>query len=261
MKTLEQKKVNLYEDTEGLNIYLTKNETAIIIDRISFINDFLKNNNWLDLCCGKGINSLLLKIKENSKYTGIDFIEENCHSTRKLSKSKVICADAHELPFKENLFDTVTLSAAIYYLDRDKLLPEIYRVLKKDGLFIFDTSNCELPGFIYARESNNYFSAKNWLTFIKKKGFEVECYGSSQKFEKSSIDTCIKYFKGIIKSFLFQFPVFKNRLRNISLKFKTKIYFDKTYVYKNINSKKNWSKINQKQIPKSVVLYFVCKKA
>ena len=66
MKTLEQKKINLYEDTEGLNSYLTKNETAIIIDRVSFINDFLKRNTWLDLCCGKGINSLLLKIKENS---------------------------------------------------------------------------------------------------------------------------------------------------------------------------------------------------
>ena len=45
----------------------------------------------------------------------------------------VICADAENIPFQKNSFDYVTVMAAIYYLNRDKLINEIKKVLKVNG--------------------------------------------------------------------------------------------------------------------------------
>jgi len=260
MNYLQKNKMNLFEDTEGLNTYLTVTEALVIVDRISFIYKFLKKNLWLDLCCGKGMSALLLKFKKNNTYIGIDLIHQNCEITKNISQARVICGDVHSLPFKENMFDTITLSAAIYYLDRNRLIPEIYRVLKKNGILIFDTSNSTLPGFNFARESKDYFSAKDWIEFISSKGFYVNCYEGSQKFQGNKTHILIQVLKNILKKFFFKIEFFRNKLRNVSIKYKDKIYFDKNYLYKHLDLKKEWSKIDQNNLSKSLVLYFVCKK-
>ena len=43
--------------------------------------------------------------------------------------------DVHTLPFPDNSFDVITLQAASRHLQLDKVLPEIYRVLKPGGWF------------------------------------------------------------------------------------------------------------------------------
>ena len=46
-----------------------------------------------------------------------------------------VIRDVHELPFADNAFDVITLQAASRHLQLDKVLPEIYRVLKPGGSF------------------------------------------------------------------------------------------------------------------------------
>lgn len=260
MKKSTEHKFHLLEDTEGLNQYLTLSEINVIIDRISFINKFLDNQNWLDLCCGEAISSLLLKKKNNSKYLGVDFIKENCEKAKKLFGVNVICADVHKLPFKGDKFEIVTLSAAVYYLERSKLITEVYKVLKKDGLFIFDTSNPDLPNFNHARETTNYFTAKDWISFLERSGFSVRCYEGNEKYDYNPIKLTLNYIKKNLKLFLFKIPYFKKKLRNISVKYKSKYYFDEEYLFKNINQNGSWKKLNENDSSKSLVLYFVCKK-
>lgn len=260
MKTRSEHLLNLLEDTEGLNQFLSLDEINVIIDRISFINKFLKNQNWLDLCCGEGISSLLLKNKKEIKYLGIDFIKENCEKAKKNLGADVICGDVHKLSFKRDKFEIVTLSAAIYYLERSKLIPEIHKILKTNGIFIFDTSNSELPNFNYARETTHYFTAKNWIEYLKHNGFKVVCYEGSQKYNYNVLKTTIDFFKAQLKKVLFKIPFVKKKLRNISIKYKRKYYFDREFFYKNIGINRSWKKLSKNNLSKSLVLYFVCTK-
>lgn len=47
----------------------------------------------------------------------------------------VTCADVEELPFPDSTFDSVTLRQVLHYVDDQKCLQEIGRILKNEGLF------------------------------------------------------------------------------------------------------------------------------
>lgn len=80
----------------------------------------------LDLGCGRGIHRLGLE-KGGFKWIGIDIID--------FSHSSAI-ADAHALPFAENVFDLVFISQVLEHLPYPwKAFHEVYRVLKLGGLF------------------------------------------------------------------------------------------------------------------------------
>lgn len=50
--------------------------------------------------------------------------------------------DGSKLPFNDNFFDVVTMFDVIEHIhDLDKFFKEVCRVLKKDGLFVFQTPN------------------------------------------------------------------------------------------------------------------------
>lgn len=56
---------------------------------------------------------------------------------KNLAKTKFICCDAHELPFKNSEFDVVVVSSLLHHLDLETILSEISRVLRKDGFLVF----------------------------------------------------------------------------------------------------------------------------
>jgi len=58
------------------------------------------------------------------------------------SNSRITRADVHELQFKDNTFDIVTMFHVLEHLtDANKALAEIYRVMKKGGTMISVTPN------------------------------------------------------------------------------------------------------------------------
>ena len=251
---------NLFLDTEGINDQLTQSEIDIIIERLSLIKRFIKEGNWLDLCSGKGISKKITKFNSKINYFGLDFILENCKISNKTTPGVVICADAERIPFKKESFEYVTVMAAIYYLNRDKLINEIKKVLKVNGLLIFDTSNCNQDFFNAARESKGYYNKINWINFLSKNGFSVTCFESEYIQKTSLINKIYLTLKFIIKFIIFRFTFFHNIFFGFTKKIKKKVRFDQKLFDEKLK-KKNNLRINNKNVnSKTKVLYFVCKK-
>jgi len=102
---------------------------------ISRYKDFDKSD-VLDIGCGSGYLGSILGKKAKS-YTGIDFIDE-----RKVRNFCFLISTALRLPFKSGSFDIVICNHVIEHVpEQDKVLDEINRVLKKDGICYITSPN------------------------------------------------------------------------------------------------------------------------
>lgn len=97
----------------------------------------------LDLACGAGTSSFRIHKIFKSEVTGIDISEtliakanNALQKTESKNKINFRVADAYELPFPDNSFDSVIAQAFFILLDdKEKALNEIFRVLKPGGYF------------------------------------------------------------------------------------------------------------------------------
>lgn len=99
---------------------------------------------FLDLGCGTGFSTdIVRKVKSFKKVYGVDVSAEAV----KIAKSKGIEAyqvnlDTQRLPFDDEWFDAILASEVIeHLLIPDHLLDEVYRVLRKSGIFVIKTPN------------------------------------------------------------------------------------------------------------------------
>ena len=97
----------------------------------------------LDLGCGGG-NHVSFLASEGFDYYGIDYSKSAVSSVRKFLHSKgfdtstVIQGDVRELPYDNNFFDAIIDRQVIgqnCWLEIQKIYFEVYRVLKKNGLY------------------------------------------------------------------------------------------------------------------------------
>lgn len=120
-------------------------------ERMRLREDFLKRygskSKALDLGCGGGEFSILASRYCNS-VVGLDFSESSLRRAHKkidppgINKLKFIQADAVRLPFKDNIFDLVfSFSTLEYIRDLEAVLKEMHRLLRSDGVAIFDLGN------------------------------------------------------------------------------------------------------------------------
>lgn len=117
-------------------------EIADILFKIAY-SEILLAENILDLGCGTGY-----LLKEIKNVTGKDKkniyaldLAWNMLKQAQIHKSKsfFLQADAHQLPFKENVLDLILSNFVIQWLDLDNLLQELYSILKPGGKIIFST--------------------------------------------------------------------------------------------------------------------------
>lgn len=103
----------------------------------------------LDLCCGTGDLTIKLakKADKNIQIAALDYspsmldVAKKKFRDHKLDKIDIYHADAANMPFPDNYFDTIGIAFAFRNLtfhnpDTEKFLKEIYRVLKSDGHFV-----------------------------------------------------------------------------------------------------------------------------
>jgi ubiquinone/menaquinone biosynthesis C-methylase UbiE len=92
----------------------------------------------LDVGCGTGLSTIALK-EVARNITGIDASAAMVGLAPKESGIKFLVSQAENLPFGEGEFDLVTLSQVFHWLDRDKFLVEVKRVLHPGGwLVVYD---------------------------------------------------------------------------------------------------------------------------
>jgi ubiquinone/menaquinone biosynthesis C-methylase UbiE len=101
---------------------------------------FLKGDSVLEVGTGTGRYMKLLT-NNNRNYVGVDLsLRMLKYAKKKLanpSDTKLVCADAEHLPFKEKIFDAVICSRTFRFIPRPyEAMNNIHRVLKKGGRFI-----------------------------------------------------------------------------------------------------------------------------
>lgn len=130
----------LLEKTGRLRV--AKQLLAILKDWFGAKN--MQNMTLLDIGCSNGVITDFLA-NSVKKATGIDvdaqavFDAKQGHSKKNL---EFIVASATKLPFAQNTHDIVICNQVYSYVDDPKkLMAEIYKVLKKDGVCIFTGDN------------------------------------------------------------------------------------------------------------------------
>jgi len=128
----------------------------------------LKDLDWrkgklLDICCGNCRNLLPFK---NFELYGIDISEEMIKQAEKFCKKNNLKvnlkkSDMKEISFNDNFFDYCLCLASLHHVkkdDADKVLKEIYKILKKNGQCLISVWN-KYPKFIL-RKKETYISWK-----------------------------------------------------------------------------------------------------
>ncbi len=100
------------------------------------LSDIKKDHKVLDLACGTGdMIAEIHKQHPDAFIYGADFSVNMLHiSQKKLNNVPFTAADAHNLPFKDNSFDRLTMAFGFRNVtDKARGLAELYRVIKSGG--------------------------------------------------------------------------------------------------------------------------------
>ncbi|MDR0302620.1 MAG: class I SAM-dependent methyltransferase [Treponema sp.] len=97
-----------------------------------------KDQKILDFGTGTGVFPRAM-YKYGAKFTGIDISEEQIEYAKKLSENTDIqykVCPAESTGLASNEFDIITSVQSYIYFDREKIVPEIKRLLKNDGKMV-----------------------------------------------------------------------------------------------------------------------------
>ena len=119
----------------------------LLLNSYKFCYDWLwrncKNKIILDYGCGNGFHSVFLAKMGAEKVIGIDLSKKSLEIARERAgkegrekKIEFILMDCEKMDFPDNTFDVIFDSGAFSSLDLRLALPELSRVLKKDGFLI-----------------------------------------------------------------------------------------------------------------------------
>lgn len=145
-------------------------------------------NNILDVGCASGwFLSEIFLVYPKANCVGVDVYKKAIDYGKKRYKElKLVQADAHNLPFKNDSFDLVICTEVLeHVVDPEKVLGEIKRVLSNDGIAIveMDSGNFlfKVVWYLWTNVRNGVwhhshiypFDAKKLEGMIKKSGFTI----------------------------------------------------------------------------------------
>lgn len=109
----------------------------------NLISKHVKPRLIADICCGPGVlGSELRKVFPSAEIVPVDLSIEMCKF------AKAIRADAHSLPFKDDVFELAVLCFALHELEVRKAIREVRRILKKEGAVAIADLNSKAPPII-----------------------------------------------------------------------------------------------------------------
>lgn len=138
-----KKYMNRLPDTGERLVFKNPNEITIEhLHRYAFAQGFVAGKNVLDIACGEGYGSNYLA-KMANRVIGIDLDEQTVKwASSKYSRSNLeyICAPIESMPLKESTIDIIVSFETIeHVVDSDKMILELKRVLKDDGVLLIST--------------------------------------------------------------------------------------------------------------------------
>lgn len=186
----------LFQDDENV-VSASNNLTNHMIERARIS----ENSNVLDVGCGNGEVDVQIVKKMGCKIIGVDLSSVRIENAKKKitpklkNKLKFIHTSATNLPFSDEAFSQVISQSTIYHIhNKQKAISEIYRVLQKGGLFVFDDLIKPKPNiskdtqkYVYERLLfDTPFSFKTYQDKLKEQGFEIiEARDESKNMKKT----------------------------------------------------------------------------
>ena len=152
--------------------------------------NFLKTDQILDVGCGAGIQTLCLG-KKCGHIVGIDIEKDLIEYTHYLSSklrgnisSQFKCCPLQDAAFPENYFDKIFSICVIEHIpDYEKVVAEIYRILKPSGIFALSVDTLEgISSELRDKHQRDhsvqkYFTASELLRLLGQSGFrEIRIY-------------------------------------------------------------------------------------
>jgi 2-polyprenyl-6-hydroxyphenyl methylase/3-demethylubiquinone-9 3-methyltransferase len=111
----------------------------------------------LELGCGGGILSAALEVDGINLYAIDRLYSALVVAQPHLTKTYLVCNKAEALPFSSETFDAVASSDFLEHVeDLDQVVQESARVLKKGGLFLYDTINKTLKSLFILKLMGEY---------------------------------------------------------------------------------------------------------
>ena len=177
-----------------------------------YANHIKKTDSVLDIGCGIGQESVVCA-KLAKSVTGFDISSKNITIAKNLAREnnlknvKFFVHNAeNNLPFANNTFDKILIFDVLEHLkNRDKLIKEVIRLLKKNGKLFLLTDNPETSWknfqksasiFYYADIDHKYeYSKEDIKKFLKNNGFKII------SIKPDTFDTPLKPFIDLIGGF------------------------------------------------------------
>ncbi|MGV3697944.1 class I SAM-dependent methyltransferase [Flavobacterium sp.] len=146
---------------ERLETFVYSRDTIEHLHRYSIVSEYIENKVVLDIACGEGYGSNIMSEKAQLVY-GVDIDQTTIElASRKYVKPnlKFSHGDATNIPMEDDSVDVVVSFETIEHHDQhEKMMSEIKRVLKPNGLMIISTPDklyySDIPKF------NNKFHVK-----------------------------------------------------------------------------------------------------
>ena len=112
-----------------------------LFERLDYLK--IRPNYILDLGCGPGVFSGLLKKRyPKAQIISLDIAEAMLHQAKsKITWRKpfsLVCADMHQLPFEQGLFDLIFANQVIHWSEQlTQVIQELNRVMNPNGCLMF----------------------------------------------------------------------------------------------------------------------------
>ncbi len=132
-----------------LNNYFHQQQVLTVFDLIKKMqpNDY---NRVIDLGCSDGGWLDDFKFMKFGNVIGIDISSDRVEKAKKRGYSETYATNAYDLPFDSDSESTIICNGMIVHVindsDRLKIFREVKRVLKKNGIFIFNFANARARG-------------------------------------------------------------------------------------------------------------------
>lgn len=167
-----------------LNEKPTKTLHGRLLASVNFVSDTdLINKEVLDIGCGYGWSELSFLERGVKKLSGVEVSEDSLKTIKQNIKDERLVlksGDAANLPFENELFDTVVAWEVIEHIPKNTeplMFKEVYRVLKPGGHFYLSTPRKSLFTNILDPAwwliGHRHYSLKNLSEFAQNNNFEI----------------------------------------------------------------------------------------